>query len=85
MARKSWSLQDAKNSFSAVVDAAQSKPQTVTRHGKPAAVVISAEEFERLQQFDRMTAPTFAEHLLAMPADDNAFERSRARLRDTEF
>jgi prevent-host-death family protein len=85
MSRKSWSVQDAKNSFSAVVDAAQRKPQTVTRHGKPAAVVVSAEEFERLQRLDKMTAPTFTEHLLAMPVDDVALERLPALLRDTEF
>ena len=38
-----WSLQDAKNKFSAVVDAALSgKPQEVSRRGRPAVVVISA-------------------------------------------
>ena len=35
-----WSLQDAKNRFSAVVDAAVGgDPQRVTRRGKPAVVV----------------------------------------------
>ncbi|HZL30704.1 MAG TPA: type II toxin-antitoxin system prevent-host-death family antitoxin [Pseudolabrys sp.] len=34
MARRSWSVQDAKNRFSEVVEAAQSKPQTITKHGK---------------------------------------------------
>ena len=38
-----WSLQDAKNRFSAVVDAAiAGAPQEVTRRGKPAVVVLSA-------------------------------------------
>ena len=36
-----WTLQDAKNRFSAVVDAAMAgQPQQVTRRGKPAVVVL---------------------------------------------
>ena len=39
-----WALQDAKNKFSAVSDAAwRGTPQIVTRHGKPIVVVISYE------------------------------------------
>ena len=45
-----WSLQDAKNKFSAVVDAAaRGVPQVVTRRGVETVVVISFKEFERLQ------------------------------------
>lgn len=37
-----WALQDAKNRFSAVSEAAfRGAPQVVTRHGKPIVVVIS--------------------------------------------
>ena len=44
-----WSLQDAKNRFSAVVDAALTgKPQRVTRRGKPVVVVLAVDEYERL-------------------------------------
>ena len=47
-----WSLQDAKNRFSAVVDAAlQGEPQRVTRRGKPAVVVV--EEYERLRHLEK--------------------------------
>jgi len=44
MASPHWSLQDAKNSFSALVAAAQKGvPQTVTKRGKPAdALFLSA-------------------------------------------
>jgi prevent-host-death family protein len=49
-----WQLQDAKNRFSAVVDAALSGfPQRVTRRGKPAVVVLSVDEYERLCQLER--------------------------------
>ena len=80
-----WSVQDAKNQFSAVVEAAQSAPQTVTKHGKPAVVVVAAEEFERLRKLEKLKLPTFAEHLLAMPKDDVEFERVELTLRDIEF
>ena len=46
---KTWPLQDAKNQFSQVVELASKKgPQTVTRHGQPVAVIVSADEFKTL-------------------------------------
>jgi len=85
MSRKSasWSIQDAKDRFSAMVEAARSRPQTVTKHGKPAVVVMAAEEYERLRQLERLKAPSFADHLLSMPRDDGEFERLAAEPRDT--
>jgi antitoxin Phd len=45
----SWQLQDAKARLSEVVKLAQSEgPQAITVHGRPAAVLISREEYERL-------------------------------------
>ena len=80
-----WSLQDAKNKFSSVVDAAQKgKAQVVTRRGVPAAVVLSIEEFEKFQRFDAAQTPSFIDHLLNMPTDDGEFERMNVQLRDFE-
>jgi prevent-host-death family protein len=80
-----WSLQDAKNRFSRVVDAAVGgEPQVVTRHGKPAVVVVAASEYERLARIDRGTAPSFAEWLLAIPQDDQPFERAGLEPRDLD-
>jgi antitoxin Phd len=46
---KTWPLQDAKNQFSQVVELAWKEgPQTVTRHGQPVAVIVSADEFKTL-------------------------------------
>lgn len=81
-----WSLQDAKNRFSAVVAAALAgEPQRVTRRGKPAVVVLADEEYERLRLFEKAAAPTFVEHLLAMPQDDREFERLQVKPRDVDF
>jgi prevent-host-death family protein len=85
MAPSSWSVQDAKNRFSEVVEAARRQPQTVTKHGKPAVVVMDAAEYERLRHLDRAEAPSFAEFLLAMPQDGGEFPRVKTRPRDLEF
>lgn len=80
-----WSAQDAKNHFSAVIEAARHEPQTVTKHGRPAAVILSTEEYARLSQLAQRNAPSFIEHLLAMPTDGGEFERLEGELRDVEF
>lgn len=85
MAQRSWSVQDAKNRFSEVVEAARRKPQTVTKHGKPAVVVVDVEEYERLRRLERAQAPSLSELLLAMPQDGGEFSRIEARLRDVKF
>ena len=84
MTHSTWSVQDAKNRFSSVVDAAHhGEPQTVTKHGKPTVVVVAADEYARLRHLERLKAPTFVDHLLAMPTDDGAFGRLDGRLRET--
>jgi antitoxin Phd len=46
-----WQLQDAKAKFSELVQKAiDDGPQTVTRRGKPAVVVMSAEQFELMKK-----------------------------------
>jgi len=85
MMKAVWSLQDAKNRFSAVVDAALGGvPQQVTRRGRPVVVVIAADEYERLHQLQAAEAPSFADMLLAMPQDDGGFEHPSVRPRDLE-
>jgi prevent-host-death family protein len=45
---RTWSLANAKTRFSELVEKAKSEgPQTVTRNGKPTAVVVSYEEWAR--------------------------------------
>jgi antitoxin Phd len=81
-----WSLQDAKNSFSAVVEAAcKGEPQTVTKRGKPTVVILSVAEYEKLTHQEDKKHRSFVEHLLAMPKDDGEFERLELEPRDIEF
>lgn len=80
-----WNLQDAKNKFSAVVNAALSGvPQRVTRRGTPAVVVLAVEEYERLLLLEKAAAPTLPALLLAMPQDGGKFERADLYVRGEE-
>jgi antitoxin Phd len=46
---RTWKLEDAKNRFSEVVRrAVEHEPQLVTRNGREAVVIVSAEDYERL-------------------------------------
>ena len=83
-----WPLHDAKNRFSAVVDAALAgDPQRVTRRGRPAVVVLAVDEYERLRLLEKANAPTFIEHLLAIPkgGPDDLFDRAPLKPRDVEW
>jgi prevent-host-death family protein len=85
MTERNWSVQDAKNRFSEVVEAARRAPQTVTKHGKPAVVVVDVAEYERMRSLERARAPSFADLLLAMPQDDGEFSRDAVRMRDLDL
>ena len=88
-----WSLQDAKNHFSAVVAAAEAgKPQWVTKRGRRSVVILSAGEYERLREQEERTKPSFIEHLLAapkrppeIPDDEELFPRLDLEPRDVEL
>jgi prevent-host-death family protein len=58
-----WQVQDAKSRFSELLDASLADgPQMVTRRGVKTAVVVPAEEWNRLQ---KAAGPTLKELLLA--------------------
>lgn len=67
-----WQLQEAKNQFSTVVEKALTDGyQIVTRHGQPAVVVMSVEEFRKLmprsQSLSRFLADSPLQALADMP------------------
>ena len=84
-----WTLQDAKNKFSAVVDAALSgAPQEVSRRGHPAVVVISAASYRDLLRRAGGERCSFVDHLLSLPLGGEAGgDASRADVspRDVAF
>jgi prevent-host-death family protein len=82
---RNWSVQDAKNRFSEMVEAARRGPQTVTKHGKPAVVVVAADEYERLSKLKHLKAPSFVKMLLAIPKGDVEFKRLKAKPRQVDL
>lgn len=71
MAASQWSVQQAKNRLSEVLRAAQSgRAQIVTKRGKPTAVVLSFEDYQRLRTAANEPKPTFIDMLLAIPKGD---------------
>src|SRR4030081_2905905 len=74
-----WTLAVAKARLSEVIDRAQAGPQTITRNGKPSAVIVSAEEWVR----KTVRKGTLAEFLLASPLRGADLELDLERQRDT--
>ncbi|MGY2049564.1 type II toxin-antitoxin system Phd/YefM family antitoxin [Methylobacterium sp. JK268] len=75
-------LRDAKATLSAVVDdAVRGEPSVITRHGRPAAVVIGFAEWQRLS-----TVPSFGKLLGASGLRDGDLPaRDGTSLRDIDL
>ena len=75
-----WQLQEAKNRFSEVVDRAiKDGPQTVTKHGKDAVVIVSAEQYQRRTETGKKRTQSLAEFLLQSPLRDARLRIRRSR------
>ena len=81
-----WTLQDAKNRFSAVVDAALAgQPQEVSRRGKPAVVILSAADYAQMRSAASESRGSFVQHLLRFPTTTEPEDRAMVAARDVEF
>ena len=81
--RKKWQVQEAKARFSELLRSAASDPQTITVHGRPAAVVVAADEYDRLSE--KRGKPTLTEFLRDSPLAgvELDLERDRSLPRNT--
>ena len=85
METQSWSLQDAKARFSHLVDSAMhGRAQHVTRHGKPAVVIVAESDYVSLQRSAVAQAPSFLEHLLAIPKPAKPIAAKRGTVKPAE-
>src|ERR1035438_3231119 len=67
MSSQSWTVAEAKAKFSEIIQRAMSDgPQTITRNGHTAAVVVGAEEWQRLGL--RPTVQFRWRHVLVLPS-----------------
>lgn len=46
---KTLSAREAKNRFGYLIDVARQEPVSIEKHGRPVVVVISVEDYQRLQ------------------------------------
>ena len=77
-----WSLDDARNKFSQLLNAALTgEPQKFLDQGQRAVVILAAQEYDRLRKLDESQVPSFSELLLEIPQDDQDFDRSSIRPR----
>ncbi|MBL9159890.1 MAG: type II toxin-antitoxin system Phd/YefM family antitoxin [Verrucomicrobiales bacterium] len=84
MTKNRWQLQEAKSRFSELVEnALKQGAQTVTKHGRPAVVVISVEEYER----SRAPRKSLVDALRACPEDltDLVGRRPKRMARKVDF
>jgi prevent-host-death family protein len=62
MSASTWTIAAAKAKLSEVIELARSRgPQTITRHGRTAAVIVAADEWERKTRRTGNLAEFFAD------------------------
>jgi len=77
-------LKDAKAGFSSIVDEAiKGEFVTITRHGKPVAVLVSVEAAEVARKEFQRQRPGLAAYLKTFPGGE--FERNASPSRDVEL
>ena len=84
MPSRTWTVAEAKSKFSELIDRARARgPQTITRNGRTAAVLVSAEEWERKTR----RSGNLAEFFAASPLRESGLviERSKDKARDVEL
>lgn len=78
MGTQNWTVAEAKAKFSEIIDRAMSEgPQTITRKGRTAAVVVGAEEWQR----KTMRAGNLAEFFAGSPLRGSNLRLRRRKAR----
>lgn len=79
---KTMQVRDAKAGFSAVIEAAEKgEPTIITKHGKPAAMVVPFEEGRKVYPEKQRS---FVDHLMAFPGGID-FERDESPMREVDL
>lgn len=81
-----WTVAQAKARLSEVIDKARRQgPQTITRNGKQAVVVMDVEQYERSRR--RKRRGSFADFLMTSPLRGSGIDpvRLKGGIRDTEL
>ncbi len=78
-----WQVNEAKGRFSELIERARNEgPQVITRHGKDRAILLSVEDYEKLEA----AKPDFKAYLLSGPrVEDFEVERPADRGREIDL
>lgn len=80
MKYRKWQLQEAKNKFSEVVRmAAEEGPQTITKHGKASVIILSVEDYQKMERPDTSLIEFFKNSPLASVELDFSRDKSKSR------
>jgi len=84
MSTREWTVAEAKAKFSELIEQARTRgPQTITRHGRVTAVVISSAEWQKKVKRKGNLAEFFAASPLR--ASGLRIERAKDRARDLDL
>jgi prevent-host-death family protein len=72
-----WTVRDAKDHLSRLIDAAQAEPQAITKRGRESVVVLSKPEYDRLLRNREPLSEFFARGLKGID-----IKRIKAAMRD---
>lgn len=76
MSEHNWTVAEAKAKFSEVIESANARgPQTITKNGRTAAIVVSPEEWRRKTE----RIGTLADFFAASPLRNSGLKIKRAR------
>jgi antitoxin Phd len=81
-----WQVQEAKTRLSELIERAEKEgPQTITKHGKAKAVVVSADAYEKMQR--QPVEPNLIDFLLnsGPKFDDFEIERDKGTGREIDL
>jgi prevent-host-death family protein len=74
---QNWTVREAKDHLSRLIDAAQAEPQAITKRGRDSVVVLSKREYDRLLRHREPLSEFFARGLKGVE-----IERIEAAMRD---
>ena len=76
MAEESWTVAEAKAKFSEVIEKARSRgPQTITKNGRTAVIIVSPDEWQRKSE----RVGTLADFFASSPLQNSGLKIRRAR------
>lgn len=71
---------EAKQSFGSVLDSAQREPVLIQKHNRPAAVILSAHEYERLRGLNVSEFTAFCDRIGQRAAQRGLTEEKLAKI-----